>query len=211
MSAYHRALRNDGGTRMNAGGSLSGPRIAVAAVALAVVATACGPSAVPTSTAAAAASFGLPSFALPSFVGDEELEAMFPAAIAGQTLTVTSLNGAEYLARGGGTQVQPVLDALHKTPDDLSVAFAGVPNLVILAFRVKGSSAADILPALEAVYGQQLNATATPLAISGKTVVRFTAATGEITYVYPVGDVVFTVGGAGLTDAQLSEVFSALP
>lgn len=206
------------------------PRSTVMAVLLlvgAVAVGACGssggataaptPSAVPPTVPPSAAPLpteaALPTFAVPSFVGDEELEAMFPADIAGESLTVVSISGSELPQTGGFQQLIDVLDALHKTPADLSVAFTGTSKVTIQAFRVKGVPATKILPEIVAVYQQGTGATSSQATFAGKSVTKFTPTSGSdpAVYIYLAGDTVFTVGGADVTDAVLAEVFSKLP
>jgi hypothetical protein len=157
---------------------------------------------------------GLPSFALPSFVGDKDLEAMLPKEIGGQPLTVLSMTGNEFLGTGQNAEMNAMLTQLGKTPSDLSVAFAGTANVTIVAFRVKGVPAGQILPALVSAYQEGVDATPSQTTIAGKSVTKFTpAAAGETaTYIYTAGDTVFAVGGMSqLSDAVLNEVFSKLP
>ena len=209
--------------------ALSRPR-ALALLIGGIAVAACGPTgvattppgspAVPTTSATEAAASqaptatqqGLPSFALPSFVGDQELEAMFPDDVAGQKVTVISMNGSEFLASGGGAELQAVLDSLGKQPADLSVAFGSAGTIAIIAFRVKGVPAAQILPALVAAYQQELDASTSQVTFGGKSVTKFTSTTSaDATYVHMAGDTVFTVAGKEIPDSVLNEVFSKLP
>jgi hypothetical protein len=169
---------------------------------------------VPVTEAPASTDGGLPTFALPSFVGDQELEDMLPDQIAGEDLTVLSMTGPEFLSSGGGTELQAMLTSLGKQPSDLSVAFGGTMNVSIVAFRVKGVPAGQLLPALIGAYQQEIDASPTQVSFGGKSVTKFTPtdASEGVTYIYPAGDTVFAVIGMGsATDAMLNEVFSKLP
>lgn len=193
-----------------------------------VIVVACGPGATATGSpgattaavvtqaptqAPAATDGGLPTFALPSFVGDQELEDMLPDEIGGEDLTVLSMTGNEFLAGGGGEEMQAMLTALGKLPADLSVAFGGTMSVSIVAFRVKGVPASQILPALMTAFQEEVNATPAQVSFGSKSVTKFTPtdASEGVSYVYAAGDTVFAVAGMTVTDAVLNEVFSKLP
>jgi hypothetical protein len=160
---------------------------------------------------------GLPdiSFGLPSFTPDTELEAMFPRDIAGETMTVTSMTGTEFLGGGvAGAQIAPVLSKLGKSPNDLSVAYGGTSSLVVGAFRLKGLPAAQFFSAyIQQVQTQQ--ATITDASFAGKSVKKLAVpGSGTASYIYLHGDVVWTVGGIGGAEPStdvLNEAFSKLP
>jgi hypothetical protein len=204
-------------------GTVKAAILLVIAAAAGACGTSAGPTTAPTPSSAPSAAPAtlptlpteapLPTFAVPSFVGDEELEAMFPADIAGEPLTVVSIAGTELPQTLGGQQLMDVLEALHKTPADLSVAFTGTSNVTIQAFRVKGVPATKILPAIVAVYQQGSGSISSQATFAGKSVTKFTPTSGSdpAVYLYLAGDTVFTVGGANATDALLTEVFSKLP
>ena len=223
MSAYHRAVRTSLGEPMRPRGTVKAVLLLAIAAAVGACETSGGapsaptPSSVPTGPPATVAPVlteaPLPTFAVPSFVGDDELEAMFPADIAGEPLTVVSIAGSELPKTLGGQQLIDVLDALHKTPADLSVAFSGTSQVTIQAFRVKGVPATKILPEIVAVYQEGTGATSSQARFAGKSVTKFAPPSGSdpAVYIYLSGDTVFTVGGANATDAILTEVFTKLP
>jgi hypothetical protein len=154
-----------------------------------------------------------PSFALPSFVGDQELEDMMPTSIGGVTLTVLSMTGTEFLGSPATEDFDQLLTQLGKTPADMSVAFAGAGTISIVAFRIKGVPASQIYDSFLQIAQQSGEGTITDATFSGKSVKKMVPADVEegTSYVYAVNDVVFVVGGDGVTDAQLTEAFSQLP
>jgi hypothetical protein len=150
------------------------------------------------------------SFALPSFQGDADLEAMLPKEIGGETLTVISMTGDEFL--GDGTispEISDALDALGKTTSDLSVAFGGTSTIQVVAFRVKGADAGALFNAFKAAQTDEY--TTENVTLGGKNVVKVTPSTGDVSYIYTKGDTMFVLGGTDVTDAILNEAFSKLP
>jgi len=154
-------------------------------------------------------------FAMPSFQGDDELEAMLPDSIGGETVTVISLTGEEFLGGGMGSgteDLQALLTQLGKAPSDMSVAFGGAGGVTIVAFRIKGVPSATIYQSLKSIAEQEGAATITDMSLGGKSVQKMVPADqSETSYIYGTGEVVFVVGGTDITDAQLNEAFSQLP
>lgn len=169
-----------------------------------------------TPTEGAAASGALPSFDLSSFHADQKLEDLFPKEIGGETLTVLSMSGDAFMGEGASPELDAALSALGKSASDLSVAFGGTSGgsstITIIAFKVAGVPGSTIFTALFNAYQQINDATITDVTISGKSVKK-TVPTDDsgTSYLYTAQDVVFAVGGDGITDAQLSEIFSKLP
>lgn len=197
---------------------------------LAFVLTACGgdaatappgPSAAPVSAAppATQAPFGtagsLPSFALPSFQlpsADEALEALLPDDIAGETVGKSSVTGDQFLAFMGSPEVEAALDQFDKLPSDLSVAFGATTNLTLIAYRLEGVDGSQFFNTFLVAAGEDGEVTVTDAAYGGKAVrkvVSSSAAIGTV-YVHTAGDVMFIVGGDGMTDALLDEAFSKI-
>jgi hypothetical protein len=192
-----------------------------------LIIAACGPAAnattapttatTPTTTEAPgseAPSSGLPgfSFALPSFTSDAELEAMFPKELGGEPLQVLSMRGSDFMGTGtSGNELGPALQALGKTPADLSVAFGSTMDISVFAFRIQGVAADQFLNAyLQSAQSAQ-GSTITDASFGGKSVKKVVQTGQDGTYLYLHNDVVWTVGGTGLTDALLNEAFSKLP
>ena len=150
-----------------------------------------------------------PSFALPSFHANTTLEKVIPTEIGGEAITTMSVSGADLIGVGSSQELSAVLTALHKQPSDLSAAFGGNTLIEIVAFQVNGVSGGQILDAFNAAT--QSGATITDASFGGKSVKKIATTTGDPTYVYTKDDIVFSVGGAAITDALLNEAFSKLP
>src|SRR5262245_62143213 len=203
-------------------GSMIGRRSASALTLLlgaTLVVAACGGSAATTAPTAATQAppslapqtFALPSFGLPSFNSDPELEAMFPKDVGGETLTVISMNGTDFVGTAGA-QLTPVLTKLGKSPADLSAAFGGTMAVTITALKIKGVAADQFLSAFTANLQGVPGASITDASFGGKTVKRIVPKAGEdAVYIYLKDDVVWSVGGPAITDALLDETFSKLP
>jgi hypothetical protein len=196
-------------------------------VGASLIIAACGPAAnattapttatTPTTTevpGSEAPSSGLPgfSFALPSFTSDAELEAMFPKELGGEPLQVLSMRGSDFMGTGtSGNELGPALQALGKTPADLSVAFGSTMDISVFAVRIQGVAADQFLNAyLQSAQSAQ-GSTITDAGFGGKSVKKVVQTGQDGTYLYLHNDVVWTVGGTGLTDALLNEAFSKLP
>ena len=155
------------------------------------------------------------SFAMPSFHGDENLEGMIPDTVGGETLTVMSMTGDQFLGNGSSSpELAGALQDLGKTTSDLSVAFAGTSKISIVAFRVKGVAADALFTAFKSAETDAF--TSTNVTYGGKSVVKLTPADGSIAYIYLKDDTMFVVGGAGAgdtvpSDDLLNEAFSKLP
>jgi hypothetical protein len=177
------------------------------------------PTTAPTTLAAAtgvpaseAPSSGLPgfSFALPSFTSDAELEAKFPKELGGETIQILSMSGSDFMGSGmSGNEIGPILQQLGKSPSDLSVAVGGTMNISVIAFRIKGVPADQFLNAYTSQASQ--GAAITDASFGGKSVKKVVAPEQDPVYLYLKDDVIWTVGGSGLTDALLNEAFSKLP
>lgn len=154
-----------------------------------------------------------PSFDLSSFHSDQKLEDLFPKEIGGETLTILSMSGDQFMGTDSSPELEAALGAVGKTPADLTVAFGGNTALAIIAFRVAGVPSSSILSALITAFQNENSSTSSDVNISGKSIKKFvpTDSTEDTLYVYTAQDVVFTVSGSGVTDALLNEVFSKLP
>lgn len=166
----------------------------------------------PATQAPAATEPGQASFPIPSFHADQKLEALFPDSIGGETMTVLSVSGEEFMGLGAAPELEAMLSALSKSASDMSVAYGSAGNVTIIGFKVAGVPGNTIFTALFDAYKQTNESTITDVTISGKSVKKVVPTDGtETSYVYAAQDVVFSVGGDGITDAQLNEVFSKLP
>ena len=153
------------------------------------------------------------SFAMPSFHGDADLEGMIPKEIGGETLTVLSMTGDQFLGEGtAAPELAGALQDLGKTTSDLSVAFAGSASITVVAFRVKGVGADSLFNAFKSAAGEDF--TSENASYGGKTVVKLMPSDGSTSFIYVKDDTMFVVGGTGETapsDALLNEAFQKLP
>ena len=85
--------------------------------------------------------------------------------------------------------------------------------MTIIAFRISGVPASAIQDAAFKVFQADTPSTISDVTIGGKAVKKVTPTdtTEDLTYIYGVQDVIFTVGGSDLSDALLNELFSKLP
>jgi len=184
------------------------------AATTAAVATPSVTEAPPTESAAPSEAAN-PSFVLPSLSADKNLEDLLPDQLGGKAVQKLSVSGDQFLGMGEGSagELQKVLTALGKKPSDLSVAFGGNENATVIAYRVKGVPAEQILTGLTTAFAGSNNATITDVTYGGKPVKKIvtTGSDAGTVYVYTAGDVVFLIGGEGLSDALLNEAFSKLP
>jgi hypothetical protein len=146
-----------------------------------------------------------PDPTVPSMSADPELEALFPDSIGGAPLEVISVAGAHVFSDPEDqAAVVEFLGTLGKTLDDVSVAFAALPNGAIQAVRVAGAdSTAFMEPLVQAIQGAEVETV--PAQVAGKDVIHVPAIPG---YVYPSGDVVWVIQSE---EPVLSEVLAALP
>ena len=167
---------------------------------------------VPTEVAGATNNPGA-SLDLSSFHGDQDLEGMIPKTIGGETLTVLSMTGDQFLGDGSASpELAGALTALGKTTSDLSVAFAGTSKVTVVAFRVKGVPADQLFNAFKAAETDQY--TSENANIGGKNVTKLVPSDGTTAWIYLKDDTMFVVGGAGSTEPAadlLTEAFTKLP
>ena len=173
-------------------------------------------------------SFAIPSFAFPSFNtnADPELAAKFPTQVGGQPVTdVQTVNFMEFFSAFGGgdayeqARIQAFVQLLASAGIDASkLSFGNAKTTVngndvqIQAFRTPGGSAATFIslwPQLAAI-DQTSNTPPTQgtANIGGKNVTTFTDSDGNVTYVYPSGDTVWSVDTSD--QAEAAAVFQAI-
>ena len=161
-----------------------------------------------------------PPTAAPSVATDAELEAMFPAEIAGEAVTVESMRGDGLAAQVPQDQVDAINQALApqgKTINDMSVGNASLSDTTIRAFRVRGADATALVPALLGLYmGSVSDVHQATVTVAGQPVIRVTGGpladaddpAQQRLYVYPRNDVVWLVIGY---EPKLSEIIGKLP
>jgi len=190
------------------------PSIALPSVALPSVALPSVPASVAIpSVALPSGSFEIPSFSFPS--EDKDLEGRLPSQVNGVTLVKYSFKGSSFLASGADNQQDLVdfLTTLGKSPDDLSVAFAGDPNgaldVQLGAFRVAGADSNALLQAfIVATQKESPQDQVTQQNVGGKNVTQIVDPTDSDTgpiYIYANGDTLFYVSSkdAALAAAAL--------
>jgi hypothetical protein len=148
------------------------------------------------------------SFTLPS--ADKELEDQLPDTIAGVTVSKSSMAG-DALVGSDNTDMSKVLQQLNKTPEDFSAAFGSGGGVTVSAYRLKGVNAGTLLTA----FVQLLSADEVPqisdASLGGKAVKRVISS-GDTTYVYTSGDILFTIAPIGSgKDAAVADAISQLP
>ena len=203
------------------------PVLRLAALATAFVMAACGggsPTTAPTQPTLTEAplptveretfdsgSFAIPSFEIPSFAGDDELEALLPDSVGGQTVIKQSLTGEDFinLGMGGAAALEDMLGEMGASIDDLSVAIGSAGTLVLFAYQVDGQSADQVFDGLEAAFQAGGGGTVREITVGGRNVIQVTTAT-ETTYIYLASGVVFIIGGSVTTDL-LQDAVSQLP
>jgi hypothetical protein len=201
--------------------------VRIAALATALVVAACGgggPTTAPTQATPTEpappsidrstfdlGSFAIPPLEIPSFTGDEELEALLPASIGGQTVIKQSLTGQDFinLGMGGAAAFEDMLGEMGASIDDLSVAIGSAGALVLFAYQVEGQPAEQVFEGLEAAFQAGGAGTVSEITVGGRTVIQVTTPT-ETTYIYLSRAVVFIIGGT-VTPELLEDAVSQLP
>jgi hypothetical protein len=148
----------------------------------------------------------------PSNHADTELEALIPATIGGQPLTVQTMTGQQVFGSTDAQSLQAINDTLAtqgKTIADVSVliAYPADYSSVITAVRVKGGDAAAFTPPLIAALSTGTETAPQPGQVAGKDVTVLTVSSQQ-QYAYPHGDTVWVVAAV---EPALTEIFTALP
>ena len=141
---------------------------------------------------------------------DPALEALFPATVGGQALTIQSMPGSGLSSDAGSQQeIEALLATQGKTVDDVSLAFASPADysVIISAYRIAGADAAALLQPLLDSEAQSQTMTQTPGEVAGKSVVIGKGDAGT-QYFYAKDDVIWIVVAE---EPALTEVFTALP
>ncbi len=181
------------------------------------------PSAEPTTSAAPSAATSvptlapIPSFALPSFTSDKELEARLPGSFMGVALKKLSIKGdaATNPSSTNGRHLLAVLQALGKSPNDLSIALAEDPlgklGVTFFAERIVGADAAVWAPQLYQVALQDAGATVTDVNLGGRDVKKVVEPKDNtVSYAWPSGDILFVVGTKPGTTASVGDAIAAI-
>jgi hypothetical protein len=178
-------------------------------------------------------SFAIPSFAFPSFNtnADPDLAAKFPTQIGGQPVTdVTTVNFVEFMTAFAGdtpedqTRLQAFMQLLDNNGINAATLSFGSgkatvndESVRIQAFRTPGVPSTTFLtlwPQLAQIGNFSSGETPAPpptvgsATIAGKTITTFTDEDGNVTYVYPSGDIAWGVESSD--QATLEAVFGAV-
>jgi hypothetical protein len=153
---------------------------------------------------------------LPNSSADPELEARVPSQLGGQPVDKISFDGDTFLSSGttGSQGVDTLLGTIGKTSSDLTVVLAGNDAVTVFAYRIKGTSASQLLPQLVAAYqdsGELGAFTTRNVTLSGKKATQMDVTDSGTTYLYAAGDTIYVLGGGDLSPALLAEAFSKLP
>jgi len=192
---------------------------AILALVAACGGTTPGASAVPTIPA-------IPSVGIPSIAPDQALEDLFPDDIDGHALEITSAHGEDVItqfASSNPTGFRNFITGLGASMDQVSAGISfniwPVPStesdftgLTIVALRIPGVPASTSVPAFVNFVKDDVGdqAEVSTQTVAGKTVTAVVDPEDaeNTAFLYPVGDVVFLVGG---TPNHVEEAFAELP
>jgi hypothetical protein len=169
---------------------------------------------------------GMPTFnpqaPFPSFPADEALKAKFPAEIDGNP--VTDVNSSYFIqflcVFGDADAIGRFSQAFGNNATALSIGTGDVEidgdSVTISAFRLAGGDANQMLqhlPELAQAIGadpaQFANTTTSQTNIGGKTITVLTDEDGDVTYLYPSGDTIWSIDGDTSPDAS-AKIFATL-
>jgi hypothetical protein len=199
-------------------------RRATGLLAATLFVVACGGSPAATIGPGVTASPGA-SITLPSIVPDQPLEDLFPDEVGGQALNVQSATGQSIMTlfnNSDTAEFDAFLADLGTSIDQLSAAMGimfippptgggELSGLTMMAMRVRNIPAATVAEKFGDLVRQDIeNAQISQQSIAGKTVTAIVDPEDPeaSAYLYPVGDVVFMVGG---TPDLVEEALSKLP
>jgi uncharacterized protein YfcZ (UPF0381/DUF406 family) len=159
----------------------------------------------------------------PSFPADEALKAKFPTQIDGQP--VTDVNSSYFiqllcLLGADADAIARFTQAFGNNATAASIGTGhvelGDETVTISAFRLAGGDANQMLqhlPELAQAIGadpaQFANATTSQTTIGGKTITVLTDEDGDVTWLYPSGDTIWSIDGDTDPDAA-AKIFAAL-
>ena len=156
--------------------------------------------------------FAPPSIVIPSFTSDEDLEALLPDSIGGQVVVKQSLTGPDILSSGlgGSGTIDDLLGEVGASIDDVSVAIGVAANsVVVIAYQIDGVKADRIFDGFLTALPSGAGGDVSEQTVAGRSITRVVAS-GETTYIYLAGDVLFIVGGT-LTPELLEDAVRQLP
>jgi ABC-type phosphate transport system substrate-binding protein len=164
------------------------------------VSPAASPSAAGSPSAAALPSASAASAA--SAAPGDDLVSLVPATINDVPVTVAQIDPASLIGSEDALHLQPVLQALGKTPADIEVIAggggAGSHSVIIQAVRIGGTDASASTTQLQGALSGLPNSPVEPAMVGGKDVLSL----GGDRYVYVSDDVVFFVSASNDEMAQ---------
>jgi hypothetical protein len=156
-------------------------------------------AALPSASAASAAS------AAPG----DDLVSLVPATINDVPVTVAQIDPASLIGSNDALHLQPVLQALGKTPGDIEVIAggggAGSNSVIIQAVRIGGTDASALTTQLQGALSGRPNSPVEPATVGSKDVLSL----GGDRYVYVSDDVLFFVSASN--DEMAQATLEALP
>ena len=158
---------------------------------------------------AASPSTSAPSSASASAAPGDDLVSLVPETINDVPVTVSQVDPTSFLGTNDLLHLQPVLQALGKTPADVEVIAggggAGTNSVIIQAVRINGTDASALTPQLQTVLAALPNSSVESATVGGKDVLSL----GGDRYVYVSNDVLFFVSASN--DEMAQATLEALP
>ena len=164
----------------------------------------------PASPSATSSSTSAPSSAAAaSAAPGDDLVSLVPETINDVPVTVSQVDPTSFLGTNDLLHLQPVLQALGKTPADVEVIAggggAGTNSVIIQAVRIDGTDASALTPQLQTVLAALPNSSVESATVGGKDVLSL----GGDRYVYVSNDVAFFVSASN--DEMAQATLEALP
>ena len=160
-------------------------------------------------SAAASPSTSAPSSASASAAPGDDLVSLVPETINDVPVTVSQVDPTSFLGTNDLLHLQPVLQALGKTPADVEVIAggggAGTNSVIIQAVRIGGTDASALATQLQGVLSALPNSSVESSTVGGKDVLSL----GGDRYVYVSNDVVFFISASN--DEMAQATLEALP
>lgn len=160
-------------------------------------------------SAAAVPSASAASSAAASAAPGNDLASLVPETINDVPVTVSQVDPASFLGTNDLLHLQPVLQALGKTPADVEVIAggggAGTNSVIIQAVRINGTDASALTQQLQGVLSALPNSRVESATVNGKEVLSL----GGDRYVYASNDVVFFISASN--DDMAQATLEALP
>ena len=141
------------------------------------------------------------------------LASLFPTEIGGQPVLVNQVPPDQVAAMMGADpavleQIETALAGIGKSMADIEVAFGTSASGQLIGYRIAGTDAAQFLPLfVDAFMTGNPGGTTSVQQIAGKDVTVATAGGQPIAYLYPSGDILWTVVA---TEPGLTAILTAL-